>query len=299
VKHLISIDDLTMEEIQEMVKISKKLRLNNYNFSKTNKNLTTIFFENSTRTKTSFLRAGQNIGMNVLDLNIQTSSVNKKETMFDTIMTVDAIDSDVIVVRSGEEKLLKQIVAEQPSSIILNGGCKIEHPTQALADFATIVDHFGYNLSDLKVVIVGDVKNSRVAYSNALLLNRVGCDVTFVAPDYMQLPDDILPFIKRSSNLFESIVLADVVMGLRVQFERDDYKIMDINDYIDNFQVDSRILGRYTSTDAILMHPQPVNYGIELDESIIYDHRNVLKEQVVNGLYMRMALLLLAQNRGF
>jgi aspartate carbamoyltransferase catalytic subunit len=299
-KHLVSIDDLTMEEIYEIVKLGKELESSKYNFTKTNKNLTTIFFENSTRTKMSFLRAGQNIGMNVLDLNVQTSSIHKKETMFDTIMTIDTLDSDVIIVRSGEENLLKQIVNEKPNATIINGGCGLEHPTQALLDFATIKNHFPNNLSGLKVVIVGDVKHSRVAYSNALLLNRVGCDITFVAPDHMQIPDNVLPFVRRSDNLFDSIIDAEVVMGLRVQFERGDYKIMDINDYIDRFQISSRMLDYASPYEdgVILMHPQPVNYGTEFDESIIYDGRNVMREQIISGLYVRMALLILAQKEG-
>lgn len=259
--------------------------------------VTTLFYENSTRTRCSFELAAKYLGAGTVNISASSSSVQKGETLIDTGMTLDAMKNDVIVMRhpmGGAPHLL----ARHVKASVVNGGDGMnEHPTQALLDFYTMREKFG-SFKGLRVAILGDIKHSRVAKSNLFGLMKLGAEVTMFAPSTL-MPSGIERLgAKVARSREEALRDADVVMGLRIQLERQQGGAFpSLSEYGKYYGVSDEHL-RYADPDCIVMHPGPVNRGVELTSDVIDADNSKITEQVLNGVAVRMAVLfLLVKNR--
>ena len=249
-----------------------------------------LFFEASTRTQSSFELAGKRLGADVMNMAVSTSAVSKGETVLDTAMTLNAMRPDILVVRhpsSGAAELLAQKVS---CAVVNAGDGQHEHPTQALLDALTIRRRLG-RLEGLVVAICGDVLHSRVARSNIHLLNKLGARVRLVAPSTL-LPTGIQNFgAEVHRNMRDGIAGADVVMMLRLQLERmNGAFVPSVREYYRFFGLDEEKL-KLAKKNALVMHPGPMNRGIEIDSSVADGIQSVIREQVEMGVAVRMAVL--------
>ena len=302
-KDLLGLQDCTAEEITEILDAADKMReLLNGKKKKPDllagKTLVTLFYENSTRTRTSFELAGKYLGANEVNISVAASSVQKGETLIDTGRTLDDMKIDFIAIRhsmAGAPKLL----AENVKASVLNGGDGInEHPTQALLDMLTLRRKFG-KIKGLKVAILGDIKHSRVAKSNIFGLKKLGAEVWVYAPETL-MPREIEKLgAKKASSREQAIDGADGVMGLRIQWERQSGGLFpSLGEYSKFYGVNENLM-KYAKKDAVILHPGPVNRGVELTPALIDGKSSCINEQVTCGLAVRMAVLkLLAEYRG-
>lgn len=302
-KDLLGLKDLSAEEIYEILdaaKEMKKLILSDKKKSDllAGKALVTLFYENSTRTRSSFELAAKYLGADVVNISVATSSVQKGETLIDTGRNLDAMKVDFIVIRhqmAGAPKLL----AENVEASVLNGGDGMhEHPTQALLDICTLREKLG-KIEGLKVAILGDIKHSRVAMSNLFGLKKLGAEVYMYSPATM-MPKDLERLgahVCKSRE--EAIDGADAVMGLRIQLERQNGGLFpSLSEYSRFYGVNDGLL-KYAKKDVLVLHPGPVNRGVELTPQVIDGDKSVILEQVTNGVAVRMAILkLLNDYRG-
>lgn len=301
-KDLLGLQDCTAEEITEILDAADKMReLLNGKKKKPDllagKTLVTLFYENSTRTRTSFELAGKYLGANEVNISVAASSVQKGETLIDTGRTLDDMKIDFIAIRhsmAGAPKLL----AENVKASVLNGGDGInEHPTQALLDMLTLRRKFG-KIKGLKVAILGDIKHSRVAKSNIFGLKKLGAEVWVYAPETL-MPKEIEKLgAKKASSREQAIDGADGVMGLRIQLERQNGGLFpSLGEYSKFYGVNENLM-KYAKKDAVILHPGPVNRGVELTPALIDGKSSCINEQVTCGLAVRMAVLkLLAEYR--
>lgn len=302
-KDLLGLQDCTAEEITEILDAADKMReLLNGKKKKPDllagKTLVTLFYENSTRTRTSFELAGKYLGANEVNISVAASSVQKGETLIDTGRTLDDMKIDFIAIRhsmAGAPKLL----AENVKASVLNGGDGVnEHPTQALLDMLTLRRKFG-KIKGLKVAILGDIKHSRVAKSNIFGLKKLGAEVWVYAPETL-MPKEIEKLgAKKASSREQAIDGADGVMGLRIQLERQSGGLFpSLGEYSKFYGVNENLM-KYAKKDAVILHPGPVNRGVELTPALIDGKSSCINEQVTCGLAVRMAVLkLLAEYRG-
>lgn len=256
------------------------------------KSIVALFYENSTRTRLSFELAAKFLGASFSNLGVSTSSVAKGETLFDTGKTIEAMSTDVIIIRhplSGAPKFL----ADNFSGSVINAGDGMhEHPTQALLDMYTMKEHFG-RIEGLNVTIVGDIYHSRVARSNVWGLTKLGAKVTLCAPSTL-IPEEMAQTgAQITGDLKQALRDADVVMGLRIQKERLEGAFLStLREYHRYFGVNEETL-KYCERDVLIMHPGPVNRGVELSSEVMDAPNSVINEQVTNGVAVRMALLYL------
>ncbi len=243
-----------------------------------------MFFEPSTRTQLSFDLAAQRLGAQVISFNEATSSTAKGETLRDTVLTVAAM-ADVLVIRHSEEYLPHRVLEWTGRPVINAGDGTNEHPTQALADLVTLTRHFD-RLDGLKAAIVGDIRHSRVAGSLVQCLPKVGMSVTLVGPAEM-LPGEAAPGVALSSDLDSLLEETDVVYLLRVQAERG---ARAGDDYVERFQLSDR-RAQVMKPGAVVMHPGPMNRGVEIDDDVADGPRSLALKQVANGVPARMAVL--------
>ncbi len=259
--------------------------------------VTTLFYENSTRTRCSFELAAKYLGAGTVNISASSSSVQKGETLIDTGRTLDAMKNDVIVIRhpmGGAPRLL----AKNVRASVINGGDGMnEHPTQALLDFYTMREKFG-SFRGLKVAILGDIKHSRVAKSNLFGLTKLGAEVTMYSPATL-MPQGIERMgAKIASSREEALRGANVVMGLRIQLERMHGGLFPSLSEYDKFYGVSKEHLKFADKDCIVMHPGPVNRGVEFTSDVIDGANSLINEQVLNGVAVRMALLfLLCKNK--
>jgi len=243
-----------------------------------------LFYENSTRTAMSFATAAHRLGAAPVTLSVEHSSVKKGETLEDTARTLNAMRPDCLVIRHRENGAPAAVALIMDCPVISAGDGTNEHPTQALLDAATIRRHFG-RLEGLKVAICGDISHSRVARSNAKLLPRLGAEVRLAGPPGM-VPDGIPPI-----SIDDAIAGADVVMMLRIQRERldEDYDVP--GEYLERYGLTASRLA-HASAEAVVMHPGPMNRGVEIDSAIADDPvRSLITLQVEMGVAVRMACL--------
>ena len=249
-----------------------------------------IFFENSTRTQASFEIAGKRLGADVMNMALKSSSLNKGETIIDTAATLNAMHPDLIVVRHQSAGAVN-LLAEKLDCSVINGGDGVhEHPTQALLDALTIRRHKG-KIEGLTIAICGDIRHSRVARSNILLLKSLYANVRVVAPSTL-MPRFIEEYgVSTYKDLREGIKDADVVMMLRLQNERmQGALIPSIREYFRFFGLDEEKL-QHAKPDAIILHPGPMNRGVEIASSAADLSRSLVREQVEMGVAVRMAVL--------
>jgi aspartate carbamoyltransferase catalytic subunit len=251
-----------------------------------------LFFESSTRTRTSFEVAGKRLGADVVNVSPQTSSVTKGETLLDTVRNLQALRADVIVLRHPASGAPDFIAAHAAAGIVNAGDGAHEHPTQALLDAFTIRRH-GKVFENLIVAICGDILHSRVARSNALLLGALGAHVRLCGPLTL-MPKEAEALganVRAFRRIDDAVDGADVVMMLRIQNERlGGAMIASAGEYARTFGLDARRLG-LAKPDAIVMHPGPINRGVEIDPNVADGGQSVILEQVEAGVAVRMAVL--------
>jgi len=283
-QHLIRTDDFTTQEIEEILADAKYFSDGKFERVLQDKIIITLFFENSTRTKSSFEIAAKRLGADVVHLDVAKSSTKKGETLVDTAMNLDAMGPHAIIVRH-QNAGVPQILSQHTKASILNAGDGAHaHPSQALLDLYTLKEHFK-DLKGKKIAIVGDIKNSRVANSNRELLSRFGMEVILVAPPQF-LPKTSL----RCTHYLEDVIdEVDAIMSLRTQTERhSSQSYASLKDYASDFCITEELLG---DRDIILLHPGPVHRNIDITDGLLDDPRCKVLEQVSNGVNIRMAIL--------
>jgi aspartate carbamoyltransferase catalytic subunit len=299
--HLLSAADLTKESALNLLSTAKELAQITDGPNKKlptlrGKTFVNLFFEDSTRTRISFETAAKRLSADVINFSAKGSSVSKGESLKDTAQTLQAMGADAVVIRHGSSGAAKRLADTQwiQAAVINAGDGTHEHPTQALLDAFTIKQHLRNNekdLSGVKVLIVGDILHSRVARSNVLLLTKLGAQVTLVAPPTL-LPVGVSDWpVKISYDLDEEIPKCDVVMMLRIQLERmNDSFFPSSQEYSKRFGLNSVRLAKL-SKSAIVMHPGPMNRGLEISAESADDLKSVIIDQVKNGVAIRMAVL--------
>ena len=255
------------------------------------KTVVNLFFEPSTRTKTSFELAEKRLSTDVLNFSVPTSSVVKGESLLDTVRTIEAYGVDFIVIRHSSSGVPHFIARNVKASVINAGDGINEHPTQALLDAFSIVEKKG-GLNGLKVAIVGDITHSRVAKSNIYLLSKFGAHIRLVGPPTL-IPDMADHGVEVFYSMEDGLKNVDVIMMLRIQMERQGKGFFPSTlEYFRNWGLDTQRL-KLADKDAIVMHPGPMNRGIEISSDVAYSGQSIILDQVTNGIAVRMAVMYL------
>ncbi len=299
---LLAIEDLERESIERILHTAERMQEIGTRVVKKvptlrGRTVVNLFFEPSTRTRASFEIAGKRLSADVINFSPGSSSIKKAESILDTARTLDAMDPDVVIVRHGVAGVPKRIADVLCAPVINAGDGAHEHPTQALLDLFTVKQQKG-RIDGLTIAIVGDILHSRVARSNIYGFSKMGAEVRIAAPPPM-IPAAIETLgVKAFTSLREALDGADVVMALRIQTERlSGTYLPSVREYSATFGIDRKTL-RYAKDDVIVMHPGPVNRGVELSHDLT-DHRpGVILDQVRNGVAIRMAVLYLITGRG-
>ncbi len=259
------------------------------------KTVVSLFYEDSTRTRLSFEAAAKRLGADTMTFSVATSSVNKGESLLDTVQTIEAMGVHAIVVRHSAAGAPHRVASWTSASVVNAGDGRHEHPTQALLDAFTLRRHRGPSLDGCRVAIVGDIANSRVARSNVVALRALGCDLTLVGPPTL-MPSRIDGWpVTVSYDLDDVLPDVDVVYLLRIQLERIDAKGADVRfptlrEYSARWGLTARRAARL-KPDTLVMHPGPLNRGVEIAAEVADSVRSLVTEQVANGVAVRMAVL--------
>ncbi|HYB11892.1 MAG TPA: aspartate carbamoyltransferase catalytic subunit [Myxococcota bacterium] len=300
-RDLLGIEDLDRMDLERILETAERMQeVGTREVKKVptlrGRTIVNLFFEPSTRTRTSFEIAGKRLSADVVNFSPTSSSLTKDESILDTARTLDAMAPDAVVVRHKVAGVPKRIADVLAAPVINAGDGAHEHPTQALLDLLTVYQEKG-RIDGLSVAIVGDVLHSRVARSNIYGFLKLGAEVRIAAPPTLIPPAIESLGVKAFTSLREAIDGADVVMALRIQRERlDGAYVPSIREYSATFGLDRTKL-RFAKDDAIVMHPGPVNRGVELSHDLA-DHRpSVILDQVRNGVALRMAVLYLFAGR--
>lgn len=296
-KHIISIDDFSENDINFILQTAESLKeISTRSIKKVptlrGKTIINLFFEPSTRTRLSFEIAAKRMSADTFNISASTSSTSKGETLIDTAKNLQAMKPDAIIIRhssSGVPNLLKRHVQ---ASIINAGDGTHQHPSQALLDMMTVKEKKG-RLAGLKIAIVGDITHSRVAHSNIMGFTKMGAEVHVCGPNTM-LPCGLEALgATRHHSVAEAVRDADVVMALRIQKERQkDPLIPSLREYANIFGI-NRAMAALAKPDALIMHPGPINRGVEMSPEVADGEQSVILDQVTNGVAIRMALLYL------
>jgi aspartate carbamoyltransferase catalytic subunit len=300
-KDLLGIRNLSADEIIGILDTAETFsEINNREIKKVptlrGKTVINLFFENSTRTRTSFELAAKRLSADAVNISVSTSSVTKGETLIDTALNLDAMSPDCIVVRHGSAGVPHQLAKHSKAAIINAGDGANEHPTQALLDAMTIRERKG-EIAGLNVAIIGDILHSRVARSNIHLLTKLGAKIRvagpkpLVPPDFQHLVEKDLVVVDHIEDAIEG---ADVVMILRIQSERQDSAFFPtLREYAIHYGLTEKRLD-LAKPDAIVLHPGPMNRGIEISSEVADGSRSLILDQVKYGVAVRMAVLYLA-----
>jgi aspartate carbamoyltransferase catalytic subunit len=290
-RSLLGTDQLSVAQIEAILKLARRMDPKHPPQLLRGKRVVLLFYESSTRTRTSFEFAAKALGATTTLITSTQSSIEKGESLIDTGWTVTSLGADVIVMRhpsSGAPWLLSRFI---PVPIVNAGDGLHQHPSQALLDALTITNH-KKRLKGLRVVIVGDIFHSRVARSNAYLLSKCGANVIFCGPSDLapDLAETLAPNVVVRHDLDAALRGADVVMSLRIQKERLAGKQISLEDYIARFQITPERM-KLAKPDAIVMHPGPIVRGLELANEVADGPQSCMHEQVANGVKTRMAIL--------
>ncbi len=295
VKDLISLAPLSREDIEELFSLADEMKkIIERPVKKVptlrGKVVANLFFEPSTRTRTSFELAGKYLGADVINFSSSGSSISKGETLLDTVKNILAMGPDLIVMRHSSSGA-PHFVASRIDIPVVNAGDGInEHPSQGLLDMYTIRNYKG-SLDGLKIAIIGDIAHSRVARSDILGLSRFDTEITLFGPRTVMFYDASPYNVRVAESLEEAVTDADVVMMLRIQRERQSALLIpSIREYSSFYGISKARLD-LLKPDAIIMHPGPVNQGVELTPDVVYGDRSVIFNQVTNGVAIRMAIL--------
>ena len=302
-QNLLGLKDLTAEQINHILDTAESMKeLVKSPNKKTphlqGKTVVNLFYENSTRTRLSFELAAKYMSANAANISASGSSVARGETLIDTAETIHAMGTDILVMRhsmSGAPHLIAPLVS---ASVVNAGDGMNEHPTQALLDMLTIREHKGH-IEGLKVAIIGDIYHSRVVRSNIYGLTKLGAEVSVGGPSTLMPMGMEELGVKVYNTVHEAIMDADIVMGLRIQLERQKKGLFpSIREYFRFFGVDEQRL-KLAKPDALVMHPGPVNRGVELSTTVIDGERSVITDQVTSGVAVRMAVMYMLSRGGF
>lgn len=302
IKNLIDIDDLSLEDINLILETADSFsEVLERELKKVptlrGKTVLNMFFEPSTRTRNSFELAAKRLGADTINFSASTSSLRKGESIIDTIKTMQSMIADLIIIRHQDSGVMNFIARQIDLPIINAGDGKHQHPTQALLDLYTIKKAFG-SFKNLKAAIVGDILNSRVARSNMCLFSKAGIETTLVSAS-MLIPENLGYYnVKISTNIEDVLASSDIIYMLRMQFERQEKKYYPSVDEYNKYLSLNLKRFKLLKQNSIIMHPGPVNRGIEISEELMNEedyHKNNIKinEQIKNGLAIRMALIYL------
>lgn len=284
-KGLLTLKSLSIDQIKQIINLAIDFK-NGLKVDFTGKKMVTLFYENSTRTQYSFQMAMLNLGITPLSFNLAGSSVYKGETLYDTVRTFESLGVDGVVIRHTQDVYYKEL---DPIQIpIFNGGDGTsDHPTQTLLDLMTIYEEFG-RYEGIKVALVGDIAHSRVAHGNAEVMKRLGMEIFVSGPE--QYNDHTCPYI----DLDDAAKTCDVINLLRVQFERhkEDMNITK-EEYLQKYGMTTERVSRMKK-NSIIMHPAPVNRGIEIESDVVECERSRIYKQMTNGVFVRMAAITMA-----
>jgi aspartate carbamoyltransferase catalytic subunit len=302
--HILDLDDFTSEEIELVFEIADAMtevlsREVKQVPTLRGKTIATLFYEASTRTRSSFDIAAKNLSAGTINLDASKSSISKGESLIDSLLTLQALGIDAIVIRHSQSGA-PYIATQYLNAIVINGGDgRHAHPSQALLDLYTIRRHLG-ELKDLKIVILGDILHSRVARSNIWGMTKMGAKVVLTGPptllprylmDYMN--NCRIPNVSVDLNLESAVEEADVIMPLRLQLERQQSGLLPtIREYIQLYQLNSERLTK-AKPNALVLHPGPMNEDVEISSEVAHGSQSVIEEQVSNGIAIRMALFYL------
>ena len=296
-KDLLGLEELTQEELEFILETAKSFKeVSSREIKKVpalrGKTVVNLFYEPSTRTRVSFEVAAKRLSADVINIAVETSSVKKGETLIDTGRNIQALKADIIVIRHSASGAAAMLARHVNISVVNAGDGWHEHPTQALLDIFTLKEKLG-KISGLKVSIVGDIAHSRVARSNIWALTKLGARVTVCAPKIL-IPAGIEEMgAKVTYDIDEALHGADAVNVLRMQFERDGEEAFPKQlEYFKNYGITSERLER-AKANIVIMHPGPINRGIEISSEVADGKNSVILEQVTNGIAVRMAVLFL------
>ena len=300
-KDLLGIQDLEVHEIEHILEVAFSLKeINTRSIKKVptlrGKTVIHLFYEPSTRTRTSFDIAAKRLSADTYSITSSTSSIVKGETTLDTLKNLEAMKPDVFIVRHSASGSPHRLAQQTPASVINAGDGMHEHPSQALLDMMTMKEHTGH-LDGLNVLIVGDIAHSRVARSNIWGLAKMGASVTVCGPATLIPPRIEEMGASVSFHLREVIPEADVIMMLRLQTERQEQMLLpSLREYAIWYGLDREKLKR-AKKDVLIMHPGPINRGVEISPDVADGPHSVILDQVTNGVAVRMALLYLLGQR--
>jgi aspartate carbamoyltransferase catalytic subunit len=301
-RHLLSIADLGAAGIEEVLTLTDSfVEVSKRQIPRVpalqGKTVVSLFYEDSTRTRLSFETAAKRLSADTMNFSVSTSSVKKGESLKDTVETIEAMGIDALIVRHGAAGVPQQIARYTDASVINAGDGWHEHPTQALLDCYTIRQRLG-SLEGRRIAIVGDVKHSRVARSDVLAFTAMGADVTLVAPPTL-LPPSLLGWpVEATSDLDQVLPKVDVVYLLRMQKERQTEALLpSLREYTAHWGL-TRDRARLLADDALVMHPGPMNRGVEIAAEVADSPNAVITQQVANGVAVRMAVLYLLLGSG-
>ena len=282
-KHLFSLKELSVLDIFEILDNAESFKAGREFNDLKEKKAVNLFFEPSTRTHYSFISAEKNLGMKVTNFNPQASSLKKGESLYDTIKTFESIGFDAMVIRHPQNNYFEQL--REIKIPILNGGDGTgNHPTQSLLDLMTIREEFG-KFDGLKCAIIGDIRHSRVAHTNIEIMKRLGMEVYISGPK--EFDDGSSEYI----DMEEALTEMDVIMLLRVQYERHGYEIqLSKEDYLKNYGLTMDKVNKMKDS-AIILHPAPFNRKTEIDDDVVECEKSRIFKQMANGVYVRMAVL--------
>jgi len=296
-KDLLGLEDLNKEEIELILNTAESFKeVSTREIKKVpalrGKTVVNLFYEPSTRTRVSFEVAAKRLSADVINIAAQESSVRKGETLIDTGRNIEALKADIIVIRHSASGAAAILARNVSVSVINAGDGWHEHPTQALLDIFTLKEKLG-SIEGFKVSIVGDIAHSRVARSNIWGLTKLGAQVTVCAPRILIPPGIEQMGAKITDNIDEALSCADAVNVLRMQFERDEENVFpDQLDYFKKFGITEERLKK-AKKNIIVMHPGPINRGVEMSSAVADSPNSVILEQVTNGIAVRMAVLFL------
>ena len=284
-QHLVDTNDFSDTQITQLLADAKRFKAQRPQQLLNDKLLITLFFEASTRTRSSFEVAAKRLGASVVHLDPSRSSAKKGESLEDTFANLCAMEPNGIIVRHAENATPQLLANMQTSPVINAGAGNYAHPTQALLDLFTMVEHFDGDVKGKTIAIVGDIVSSRVASSGIRLMTRMGMKVLLVAPEQF-MPESDLPQYKNLEDVMDKV---DVIMSLRAQLERHEKELFeDYDDYARQYCITSERMG---NRDILLLHPGPVMRNIDISDELLDDSRCKVLTQVKNGVFMRMAIL--------
>ena len=284
-QHLVDTNNFSDKQIANLLQDAQNFKKQRPPQLLHDKLLVTLFFEASTRTRSSFEVAAKRLGAAIVHLDPSKSSSSKGESLEDTFANLCAMEPDGVIIRHSDNETPELLAKLQMTSVINAGAGNYAHPTQALLDLFTMVEHFGGEVTGKTIAIVGDIVSSRVASSGIRLLTRMGMNVLLVAPKPF-MPDSDLPQFEKLEEVIDKV---DVIMSLRAQLERHASPIFDDYDaYAKHYCIDHDRLG---DRDILLLHPGPVMRNIDISDEMLEDPRCKVLEQVKNGVYIRMAIL--------